>query len=66
MDKNISPKIAAAITSAINAYREEKSHLYEVEEARKICLLPDKVNMWAMAGRHEAAFQRRLWQMRMY
>ncbi len=66
MEENVSPKIIAAITSAVSAYRQEQKLLQEKERPVKMPLQIEKVNLWAIAGRQEVVFQRRLWQMKMY
>jgi hypothetical protein len=66
MEENVSPKIIAAITSAVSAYRQEQKALQEKERPVRIPLQTERVNLWAMAGRQDVVFQRRLWQMKMY
>lgn len=66
MEENISPKIIAAITSAVSAYREQQRLQQEQEKDIRVPAQPERVNLWAIAGRQDVVFQRRLWQMRMY
>jgi len=66
MEENVSPKIIAAITSAVSAYRREQKLLQEKERPVMMPLQIEKVNLWAIAGRQEVVFQRRLWQMKIY
>lgn len=66
MEENISPKIIAAITSAVSAYREQQRVLQDKEKEIRSPIRVEKVNLWAIAGRQDVVFQRRLWQMKMY
>ncbi len=64
--ETIPPKIIAAISSAVKAYRETQMLLEEKEALRPNLSQTDRVSLWAVAGRQDTMFQRRLWQMRMH
>jgi len=64
--ESIPPKIIAAISTAVKSYREDQKLLEAKEAIRPTLLQADRASLWAIAGRQDAMFQRRLWQMRMY
>ncbi len=66
--ETISPKIIAAISTAVHAYREEqKALLLEKQEvARQVIVHADRINLWAIAGRQDLMLQRRIWQQRLH
>lgn len=66
MEEKISPKIIAAITTAVSAYRDAQRTMQEEEKTTVVLAPIDKVSLWAIAGRQDTMFLRRLWQMRMY
>lgn len=64
--ETIPPKIIAAISTAVSAYREEQTALYEKEAARPLFVHAEKLNLWAIAGRQDLMLQRRIWQQRLH
>ncbi len=64
--ETIPPKIIAAISTAVKAYREEQKALQEKEQARPISSLQERVSLWAIAGRQDLMLQRRIWQQRLH
>lgn len=66
--ENISPKIVAAISAAVKAYREEQEALIlqKQEVAKPVIVHVERVNLWAIAGRQDLMLQRRIWQQRLH
>lgn len=64
--ETIPPKIIAAISTAIKAYREEQKVLEEEKAARSVFVHDERINLWAIAGRQDLMLQRRLWQQRLH
>lgn len=62
----IPPKIIAAISTAVKAYREEQEGLEEKKADRQVFTHIERVNLWAIAGRQDLMLQRRLWQQRLH
>jgi hypothetical protein len=63
--QSLDPKVVAAISGAVGAYLEEEAAAKAKSEASVV--VPYKpLNIWAISGRQDAMFQRRMWQMRMY
>jgi hypothetical protein len=66
--ESINPKVMAAISAAIDAYLEEEAAALTVSAAE---VAPSaapyaSINLWALAGRQDVMFTRRMWQMRTY
>ncbi|MFH0811520.1 MAG: hypothetical protein V2A69_01585 [Pseudomonadota bacterium] len=64
--ETIEPKILAAISGAIKAYREEEMLMESREEVIPPPGPIERVNLWAIAGRQDIMLQRKLWQLRLY
>jgi hypothetical protein len=64
----INPKVMAAISAAIGAYLAEEAAALTVpaEEAAPSAAPYASINIWALAGRQDVMFTRRMWQMRIY
>lgn len=62
----IPPKIIAAISTAVKAYREEQEGLEEKKSDIPVFTYTERVNLWAIAGRQDLMLQRRLWQQRLH
>jgi hypothetical protein len=68
--QTIDPKVMVAISAAIGAYLEEEAMAVMAAQtaaapspAAQPCAT---INLWAIAGRQDVMFQRRMWQMRTY
>ena len=63
-------KVMVAISAAIGAYLEEEAAAMasRAAEAVPATAAPPSVaiNLWAVAGRQDVMFTRRMWQMRTY
>jgi hypothetical protein len=70
--ESINPKVMAAISAAIGAYLEGEAAAVPIsaataaEEAVPSSAPCASINIWALAGRQDVMFTRRMWQMRMY
>jgi hypothetical protein len=67
--ESIDPKVMAAISAAIGAYLGEEAAALTVSaaEAAPPSAAPyASINIWAIAGRQDVMFTRRMWQMRTY
>jgi len=65
--ESINPKVMAAISAAIGAYLEEEAAALTVSAAAAPSQAPyASINIWALAGRQDVMFTRRMWQMRIY
>ncbi len=64
--ETIPPKIIAAISTAVNSYREEQKILEEKVAARPVFVHAERINLWAIAGRQDLMLQRRIWQQRFH
>ena len=66
--ESINPKVMAAISAAIGAYMEEEAAALTVAaaEAGPSAAPYASINIWALAGRQDVMFTRRMWQMRIY
>ncbi|HET6461715.1 MAG TPA: hypothetical protein VFG29_13125 [Syntrophales bacterium] len=66
--ESINPKVMAAISAAIGAYLEEEAAAVKVSVAETATSAAPyaPINIWAIAGRQDAMFTRRIWQMRIY
>jgi hypothetical protein len=66
--ESINPKVMAAISAAIGAYLGEEAAALTVlaEEAAPSAAPYASINIWALAGRQDVMFTRRMWQMRTY
>lgn len=62
----ISPKVVAAISTAIKTYREEQEAVKEKRPVSTAVVFTERINLWAIAGRQESMLQRRIWQLRLY
>jgi len=66
---SINAKVMAAISAAIGAYLQEEAAGMAVPVAE---VVPEAaapyapINLWAIAGRQDVMFTRRMWQMRIY
>jgi hypothetical protein len=61
----LDPKVVAAISGAVGAYLEEEAAA-KIKADVSVAVPYKPLNIWAISGRQDAMFQRRLWQMRMY
>ena len=66
--ESINPKVMAAISAAIGAYLGEETAALTVSvaEAAPSAAPYASINIWAIAGRQDVMFTRRMWQMRTY
>ncbi len=66
--ESINPKVMAAISASIGAYMQEEAAALAVqaEEAAPAAAPHVAINLWAIAGRQDVMFTRRMWQMRTY
>lgn len=64
--ESIPPKIIAAISTAVKAYREEQDALQAREQIRQVPSMQERVSLWAIAGRQDLMLQRRIWQQRLH
>ncbi|MGA3206561.1 MAG: hypothetical protein ABSC57_01570 [Syntrophales bacterium] len=66
--QTIDPKVMVAISAAIGAYLEEEAAALTVSaaEAAPSAAPYASINIWAIAGRQDVMFTRRMWQMRTY
>lgn len=66
--QSIDPKVMVAISAAIGAYLEEEAAALTVSaaEAAPSAAPYASINIWAIAGRQDVMFTRRMWQMRTY
>ncbi len=66
--ESINPKVMAAISAAIGAYLGEEAAALSVSaaEAASSAAPYASINIWALAGRQDVMFTRRMWQMRTY
>ncbi|HUH64952.1 MAG TPA: hypothetical protein VLZ07_00835 [Syntrophales bacterium] len=66
----IDAKLMVAISAAIGAYLEEEAAalaVQAVEAAPAPAVAPSvAINLWAVAGRQDVMFTRRMWQLRTY
>jgi len=67
--KSIDSKVMVAISAAIGAYLEEEAAAAMAAAAAEA--VPSaapyaSINIWAIAGRQDVMFTRRMWQMRTY
>ncbi len=64
----INPKAMAAVSAAIGAYLQEEAAALTVSaaEAAPSAAPYAPINIWAIAGRQDVMFTRRMWQMRTY
>ncbi|MCX7914147.1 MAG: hypothetical protein N2511_06135 [Thermodesulfovibrionales bacterium] len=64
--ETISPKIVAAISTAVKAYQDDQRVSYE--SLPQLLTVPsmERISLWAIAGRQEAMLQRKIWQLRLY
>jgi len=61
---SMEPKIIAAISGAIKAYREERARI-EIREEKIIPPPFEPVNLLGIAGRQDMMLQRKFWQLRL-
>jgi len=61
---SMEPKIIAAVSGAIKAYREERARM-EIREEKKAPTPIEPLNLWGIAGRQDMMLQRRFWQLRL-
>ncbi len=61
-------KVMVAISAAIGAYLEEEAAALTMStaEAAPSAAPYASINIWALAGRQDVMFTRRMWQMRTY
>ena len=66
--ESINPKVMAAISAAIGAYLQEEAAALSVSaaEAAPSTAPYASINIWALAGRQDVMFTRRMWQLRIY
>jgi hypothetical protein len=67
--KSMDSKVMVAISAAIGAYLEEEaaaSMAAAAAEAVPSAAPYASINIWALAGRQDVMFTRRMWQMRTY
>ena len=67
--ESMNPKVMAAISAAIGAYLQEEAAALtaSASEAAPSAAAPyASINIWAIAGRQDVMFTRRMWQMRTY
>jgi len=66
--KSIDSKVMVAISAAIGAYLEEEAAAMTVSAAEAAPSVAPyaSINIWAIAGRQDVMFTRRMWQMRTY
>jgi hypothetical protein len=65
--QSIDPKVMVAVSAAIGAYLEEEAAAMTVSAVAAPSAAPyAAINIWAIAGRQDVMFQRRMWQMRTY
>jgi hypothetical protein len=66
--QSIDPKVMVAVSAAIGAYLEEEAAAMTVSaaEAAPSAAPYAAINIWAIAGRQDVMFTRRMWQMRTY
>ena len=66
--ESINPKVMAAISAAIGAYLQEEAAVLSVSAAEAAPSVAPyaSINIWALAGRQDVMFTRRMWQMRTY
>jgi hypothetical protein len=66
--KAIDSKVMVAISAAIGAYLEEEAAALAMSaaEAAPSAAPYASINIWALAGRQDVMFTRRMWQMRIY
>ena len=66
--QTIDPKVMVAISAAIGAYLEEEAAALTVSaaEAAPSAAPYASINIWAIVGRQDVMFTRRMWQMRTY
>jgi len=65
---SIDAKVMVAISAAIGAYLEEEAAAMTVSAAEAAPSVAPyaSINIWAIAGRQDVMFTRRMWQMRTY
>ncbi|MGA2332846.1 MAG: hypothetical protein ABSG75_13915 [Syntrophales bacterium] len=66
--QTIDAKVMVAISAAIGAYLEAEAAALTVSaaEAAPSAAPYASINIWAIAGRQDVMFTRRMWQMRTY
>jgi hypothetical protein len=66
--ESINRKVMAAISAALGAYLEEEAAVLTAPaaEAAPSAAPYASINIWAIAGRQDVMFTRRMWQMRTY
>lgn len=65
--KSMDSKVMVAISAAIGAYLEEEAAAaMAAAEAVPSAAPYASINIWAIAGRQDVMFTRRMWQMRTY
>jgi hypothetical protein len=66
--KSMDSKVMVAISAAISAYLEEEAAAMTASapEAAPSAAPYASINIWAIAGRQDVMFTRRMWQMRTY
>jgi hypothetical protein len=69
--KSMDSKVMVAISAAIGAYLEEEAVAAMAAAAAAAEQVPSaapyaSINIWAIAGRQDVMFTRRMWQMRTY
>ncbi|HEX7534976.1 MAG TPA: hypothetical protein VF343_06940 [Syntrophales bacterium] len=66
--ESINPKVMAAISAAIGAYLGEEGAALAAPaaEAAPSAAPYASINIWALSGRQDVMFIRRMWQMRTY